>query len=363
MLRRCGCHGSAECFSPNNESGRRRMGQIDLDRGDVVQKMKMMYYPFVNPPRPVLWQALLYWDELTSISPEAGYEFRHDLMVLMDRGLYQPTHADDLPLQARMELVSDLRQVVEELPGEDLVPVPGPLGPDNRVYWGKLPHEVEDDLVEIGALVPQEGMLRASSVLLSRLMVVLAKHLAAAARGVIPFTNSPSANQVAFAPLGPDLEHRRCWQLQIGHLLPVPVPDVPLMKVLDFRDAYDEERQDLARAVRKLLLSMSEPDKEADPVAVQQQIEKAVQRLERAGHSRGILWMERSLLAFAGMGAAAAGEYALPHYGWLFTALSGLGIGVATVVTRAGVSTDFAYLQHLRSTLPTASWPTPAATT
>ena len=48
-------------------------------------------------------------------------------------------------------------------------------------------------------------MLHVSPVLLSRLMVVLAKHLAAATRGMIPFTDSPSANQVAFEPLGSDL--------------------------------------------------------------------------------------------------------------------------------------------------------------
>ena len=73
--------------------------------------------------------------------------------------------------------------------------------------------------------------------------------------------------------------------------------------------------------------------------------------------------MERSLWAFAGVGAAAAGAYALPQYDWLFAALSALGISVATVVTRAGVSTDFAYLQHLRSTFPTAPWPTATAIT
>ena len=103
--------------------------------GGVVQPMTMMYYPCVHPPRAVLWQALLYWDELTSISPEAGYQFSHDLLVLRDRGLYRPSHPDDLPPRARADLMSDLRQVVEELPGEDLVPVPGPLGPDNRLYW------------------------------------------------------------------------------------------------------------------------------------------------------------------------------------------------------------------------------------
>jgi len=118
--------------------------------------------------------------------------------------------------------VSDLRRVVEELPGEDLVPVPGPLGPDNRLYWGKLPNDIEHDLLTIGALVPDADMLRASPVLLSRLMVVLAKHLATATRGVIPFTDLPSANQVAFTPLGPDLGYRRGWQLQIGDFLPIP---------------------------------------------------------------------------------------------------------------------------------------------
>lgn len=39
-------------------------------------------------------------------------------------------------------------------------------------------------------------------------------------------------------------------------------------------------------------------------------------------------------------------------YAWLFTALSGLSVGAATVVTRTVISTEFAYLQHLQSTFP-----------
>jgi hypothetical protein len=335
-----------------------------------VQTVKMMYYPFVHPPRPVLWQALLYWDALTSISPEDGYQFGADLESLRDLELYQPTHADDLPFQAHAALVSDLRQVVEELPGEDLVPRLEPLGPYNRVYWGKLPYEVENDLVSIGALVPDADMLRASPVLLSQLMVVLAKHLAAATPGVIPFTDSPSAHQVAFTPLGADLAQRRGWQLQIGDFLPIPAPDTPLTKVLDFRQAYTGEREELAGAVRKLLLSVPDPASEADPAQAQeeiakavQQIKKAVQRLEKAGHSNGIIWLKRSLWVLGGLGTAAAGAYLLPLYGWLFTALSGLGIGAATAVTRPGVSTEYAYLQHLQSIFPGATWPSAAPTT
>lgn len=325
--------------------------------------MKMMYYPFVQPPRPVIWQALLYWDALTSISPEDGYQFEGDLIALRDLGLYQPAHADDLPRQARDDLVSDLRQVAVELPGEDLVPVPGPLSPGNRVYWGKLPYIVEGDLIEIGALVPDSGLLRGSPVLLSRLMVVLARHMAAAAQGVVPFTDSPGAQQVAFAPVGPDLGHRRCWQLQIGHLLPTPAPDVPLTKILDFREAYADEREELALAVRKLLLSASGQAGNADPARLQDDIKKAVRRLEKAGRSRKIVWLKRSLWVLASMGLAAAGAHLLPQDDWLFGTMADLGINVATADIRTGAPTEFAYLQHLRSSFPGTSWPAaPAAT-
>lgn len=354
----------ANHFSPGAGPVRRRMRWNNLNQGGIVQAMKMMYYPFVHPPRPVLWQALLYWDALTSISPESGYRFGRDLETLRDLELYQPTHADDLPLHAHAALVSDLRQVVEELPGDDIVPVPGPLDPYNRLYWGKLPYEVQDDLLSIGALVPQEEMLLASPVLLSRLMVVLAKHLAAATRGMIPFTDSAPAHQVAFTPLGPDLPTWNCWQLQIGDFLPVPADNTPLKRVIKFRQAYADEREQLTVAVRKLLLQVSVPDpaSESDPAQVQREIEKAVkqikksvQQLEKAGHSAGIVWLKRSLLVLGGLGAAAAGAYLLPVYAWLFTALSGLGIGAATAVTRAGVSTEFAYLQQLQSTFPGAT--------
>ena len=231
-----------------------------------MQTMKMMYYPFVHPPRPVLWQALLYWDELTSISPQSGYQFGSDLKGLQDLGLYKPTHPDDLPSSAHAALDSDLRQVVAELPGEDLVPVPGPLGPYNRLYWGKLPIRCPArTLLDRRATEPQDGMFRISPVLLSRLMVVLAKHLAAANGGMIPFTDSPSAYQVAFTPLGSDLPAQLCWQLQIGEFLPVPADDTPLVKVLMFREAYNGERDELAGAVRKLLVSVPDPVGGADP--------------------------------------------------------------------------------------------------
>lgn len=327
---------------------------------------KMMYYPFVHPPKPVLWQALLYWDAVTSVAPQGGYQFGRDLEVLTDVGLYLPARADELPGHARSALVSDLREVVETTPGEDLVPLAGPLTANNRLYWGKLPPEIERDLVDIGAVVPDADMLRASPVLRSQLMIVLAKHMAAATRGTIPFTDSRSAYEVAFAPLGPDLAHRRSWQLQVGDFLPVPAPDTPLMQVLDFREAYAAEREELAAAVRRLLLPLQHPPdsghQSGDRAEIERavrHIQKAVAQLEKAGHGNGILWLKRSLWVLGGLGVAAAATAVPPLYAALFMTLSSLGVGVTTTLTRPGVSTEYNYLQHLQAILPDTTWPVP----
>lgn len=210
------------------------------------------------------------------------------------------------------------------------------------------------------------GMFRASPVLLSQLMIVLAKHLAAATQGMIPFTDSAPAHRVAFTPLGPDLSYRYSWQMQIGGFLPIPALDTPLKTVLKFRDAYPEEREKLAREVSKLLVLVPDPADETDPGQARAEIaktvrtiEKAVKQLNKASRSSDITWVERSLWALGGLGLAGAAASAGP-LGWLFTALSGLGIGISTVVTRPSVSTEFAYLQHLQSAFPGAAWRSPA---
>jgi Family of unknown function (DUF6236) len=332
---------------------------------------KMMYYPFVHPPRSVLWQALLYWDELTSITPEGGYEIGPELEVLQDHGLYRPTYVDALPGPANRALVDDMRQVVAELPDRDLIPVPGPLRANNRLHWGKLPYQVQDELLAKGALIPRDDMLLASPVLLSQLMVVLAKHLAAATRGTIPFTESPSAQHVAFAPLGqPNVPAWPCWQVQIGQFLPVPADDAPLEKVLAFRELYADEREELAKAVGRLLLRLSamETSSGADPDQAREwideavrQIKKAAGQLEKAGHGDNIVWLKRGLLVLGGLGIAGASVFAPPVLAAMLVALSGVGIGFVPTVTRPGVTPGYTYLQELSTDFDTA-WPSPAAT-
>ena len=82
------------------------------------------------------------------------------------------------------------------------------------------------------------------------------------------------------------------------------------------------------REGRVALVSVPEPTDGTDPdqavaeiAKTVRQIEKAAKRLDKARHSTGITWLQRSLWALGGLGAAAAAGPA--GSAWLFTALSG----------------------------------------
>jgi hypothetical protein len=69
------------------------------------------------------------------------------------------------------------------------------------------------------------------------------------------------------------------------------------------------------------------------------------------------LWLKRSVWVLGAFGAAPAGTVVPPLYASLLVAMSGPGISVATAVTRPGVPTEFAYLQHLQAAFSDAAWP------
>src|SRR6266508_27464 len=118
---------------------------------------RLLYYPLVNPPPPIVWQGLLYWDGIASITPHEGDYFQPLLRELCDTPLYDPLDTDSFKLWDRHRydaMLRELESVVGEIPGEDLEPEPGPLHGDNRLYYGKLPASLQEDLIAIGAAQP-----------------------------------------------------------------------------------------------------------------------------------------------------------------------------------------------------------------
>src|SRR6266511_1874026 len=97
-----------------SRAGRRRGGM-----------QRLLYYPLVNPPPPIVWQGLLYWDGIASITPHEGDYFQPLLRELCDTPLYDPLDTDSFKLWDRHRydaMLRELESVVGEIPGEDLEP-------------------------------------------------------------------------------------------------------------------------------------------------------------------------------------------------------------------------------------------------
>src|SRR6266498_3270070 len=73
-----------------SRAGRRRGGM-----------QRLLYYPLVNPPTPIVWQGLLYWDGIASIVPWEGDYLQPLLRELHDTPLYEALEADNLSLSAQ----------------------------------------------------------------------------------------------------------------------------------------------------------------------------------------------------------------------------------------------------------------------
>ncbi len=107
----------------------------------------MLYYPFVQPPRDVLAQGVLYWDQIGSIVP-SDYYLPDYLRHVADHGLYVPLEADryvaEVTLQALVEQVRTLRRTI---PADDLKLPEDPVRPPTRLHDGKLPYQLQEMLL------------------------------------------------------------------------------------------------------------------------------------------------------------------------------------------------------------------------
>jgi hypothetical protein len=140
------------------------------------------------------------------------------------------------PVPAAMQQTACLAALHPALNGpfhtSHLEPEPGPLRAGNRLYYGKLPLSLQEELIAIGAAQPAGPAMRVNPRLLLVILAVAAKHLAQAyandATTYVPHTDGPKTHRIAFGPLARVGDSQRCWQLEVGAVLPVPASDTPL---------------------------------------------------------------------------------------------------------------------------------------
>src|SRR3954468_825340 len=114
----------------------------------------LLYYPYVNPPSVVVWQGLLYWDGIASITPP-DYQVTRNLTGrtavedLAARDLYSPIRLDQIPLDlGRIEL--EIAALIQGMPSlaRGVAARGRPREEQTFLYYGKVPDEVQAWLLD-----------------------------------------------------------------------------------------------------------------------------------------------------------------------------------------------------------------------
>ena len=357
----------------------------------------LFYYPKINAPRSVIYQALLYWDRLATVVPPGPIEEFLDstMRQVHAAGLYTPLLAKHWPSLEHGHLPEQawrrLTHLLDRIPADDLIPDGGP--DCYYVHTAKLSRGIIQELERRGLALPLNGhsrQVRVSAATQLCLISIAARDIAGQLRerdarhdrnALYPYTDSPAAHLFAHMPftaddrrserdgfrsgLDPRWAHefhspgRRtvpCWEMQIGELLPVPSDEVQVGALIAFREEYDDERRRLMMAIDRLLHGLQRDyDHPQDALhAVQRELEQALADLEAAGHSAGLVWVRRSITISIALAAAYTGQRLMPEAGWILGVIGGITINMATNQSRpcshpgAG---DFSYLHRLRSEL------------
>ncbi|WP_280353095.1 DUF6236 family protein [Nocardia abscessus] len=355
----------------------------------------LLYYPRINAPRSVIYEAMLYWDRLVTVVPPGSPEEYLDpaMRQVHAAGFYMPLVADDWPMMPGRDLervLWQLTHMLDQIPADDLIPNGGP---DNYVYAAKLSSEIRDELERRGlSLRLDRSRLRIHVSAATQLCLIstAARDIARRFRErdgrdgrnvLYPYTDSPAAHLFAHMPFAPDYRppfsndltpgrsprwaaelsfpERRtalCWEVQVGGLLPVPNDEVLLDDLITFRERYDGERQRLMEAIDRLVRGLQRNYDHPQDVLheVRRDLESALADLTAAGRSTRIKWVRRSVTVSIALAAGYAGQKLFPEATWVLGVIGGAAINIATNQTRPtghGVAGDFSYLHRVRSAL------------
>jgi hypothetical protein len=316
---------------------------------------RILYFPLASPPERVALQAALYWDELLVVAPP-WYQHQHPLLrEMLEVGALRTVDADQILSQPNItaDITEEIYQVLNGLPASQLIPDSRvELNGSNRLYAGKIPHMVEQELRSLGVLEPSSAdAFRGSPEVLSVLISIIARRVADQSEQQEPNRGSVALitdrqSQLAQAVAATATQRSSAWRVNLGEQLPVPSPNVDPKALMRFRSQYADERQRFGTAVSRLASNLT-VNGTTDIPALVRELHQSAADVRKASKAARVGLAVGSLVVL-GSGAAFAGldHLEIPK---LVKDLSemylGAGIGVAVERVRwTNKPNDFAYL-------------------
>jgi hypothetical protein len=318
----------------------------------------MLYYPFVQPPRDVLAQGILYWDRMGSMVP-SFYDLPAHLKQVADRGLYQPLDVDSYIDEVSLNLlVTQVERLLGELSPNDLKLPRDPVASSTRLHYGKLPHRLEARLMDGGLLRDVKTSYQASEKLLGPLLSLLARAVADGEPdptvGWVCHTNLERAAAMAYG--SSETGGVPAWRLKMGWIFKVPAAGTSLEEIIDFRERYNDERIELLRAVDRLVVKSGGPNVPDLIPQISEDVEYAMMQIERASRSRGMKLRKAVTYGTLAAGADAAvsaadalGPVAEAASAGVFGVLASLLSGATQTFVKPEVASPYNYLHRARA--------------
>jgi Family of unknown function (DUF6236) len=342
---------------------------------------QMLYYPGSTPPEEALFQAVLYWDSLSTISP---YDWRRYaertergriLLELADRGLYEPISLLSAPAALNSVFAAERDRLLTQVSAEGLKPPVEDSAPNAVSNWysvSRFPQEWTTWLVEnkLATWREQDKEVWVDTKLRHLLFAVAADYLVGLNRDADvdqPKRFTFTADEGFFwAVNSPGAGSRRSWEAKVGALFPMPAPGTDIGDLIAFRERYKDERSRLVNHVGLLYKGLSEVhDENAHEVlqAMRRDLADAIRELRGAARASKMNWVMRGLSLFVAVGAGAAAAI-YPSVAPVTITMPVVGSLAVNLVTnnisdRAAARQPYRYLQHATSAYGVPShWPT-----
>jgi hypothetical protein len=266
----------------------------------------ILYFPTIAVPSGSwLRRSLLYWDEVASIVPqevtfrgdtgEAFIPYTPEVRYLLSEGVFKPVPPEHLLIDregnesnwpAAHEFRQEFESAVTSSGFQQRLPPQGRRELRTRVHRGKLEHYAVEFLLN-KRLVKYEHehepfssewfLFEENTALLY--MSLLAKYLADIREDItVPGTDRNEYLDLSYALRAPDEPSKMCLSVEMSNCLPVPRDDVPLEKILDFKDRRRAELLRFRQVIDDGQEELSNAESKQD---VKEAISKFHERTER----------------------------------------------------------------------------------